>query len=214
MGDASWLSNPGKLLENPLDFFPRPSQTPGQRSVSLARLCLYAAIIAGAYRRQILPWAAGGLAVAVALTSFLGGESAGKYEDATMRPVDNTGPARGPGEGACTRPTSSNPFGNALVTDLNKPGFAPACSVNTEGIAASQRAFFNTGLVRSIYDSYERGNSQRQFYTMPSPTGIADTEAVRNFLYGNHLNCKGNMKDCSSQPTCKENSGACNGFFP
>lgn len=216
MGDtSSWIGSPAKLLSKPLDFFPRPSQSPEQRTDSIARLCLYTAILAGAYRRQVIPWAIGGLAVAIALTVFMGSAGSGKYEDANARPVDNTGPARGPGEGACTMPSGSNPFGNALLTDIGKPGFAPACSVATEGIAARQRAFFNTGLVRSIYDPYERQNSQRQWITMPSPTGIADTLGVRNFLYGTSLNCKGNMKDCSTKPTCKDGGGeACHGFFP
>lgn len=215
MGDASsWIGSPAKLLERPFDFFPRPSQSPERRAESVARLCLYAAIIAGAYRRQLVPWTVGGLAVAVALTVFAGGTASGKYEDANASPVDNTGPARGPGEGACTMPSGSNPFGNALLTDIGKPGFAPACSIATEGIAARQRAFFNTGLIRSIYDPYERQNSQRQFYTMPSPTGVADTLGVRNFLYGTSLNCKSTMKDCASKPTCKEDGSACHGFFP
>lgn len=213
----TWLQEPAVLLKSPLDFFPSPGQTPPERANSMTRLCLYAGLVVGAYRGQVLAWVLGAAAVAVALTLAVGGRGGGsKYEDGVGD--DISGPARAPGQGRCTMPTEVNPFANALVTDLGKASFPPACSLETAGVKDLQRSYFNRGLVRSIYDPWGRENSFRQWYTLPSPTGVADTTAVRNFLYGTSLNCKGSMRDCASKPTCKEveNGGGavCTGFRP
>lgn len=216
MAEATWLGDPRRLLARPLDFFPRPSQTPGERADSVARLVLYSSVVVGAYRRQLLAWAAGGVVAAAALAVLLG-SGTGFYTGARgagARAPDITGSSRGPGDGPCTMPDAANPFGNALLTDLGKASFPPACSDSSPGVAAAQRKYFNRGLIRSVYDVYERENSQRQFYTLPSPTGVADTTAVRNFLYGTHLNCKARLNDCTDLPTCKEDGRACYGFFP
>lgn len=213
-----WTKDPKELLRNPLDFFPRPGQNSIDRANSLARLCIYASIIVGAYKNRLLPYAAGGLIAAVAVTYAIAGKGSDKYEDqASLGEIDNTGVARGPGEGSCTRPSENNPYANALVSDYGNPQFHPACSLATPGVVDEQKKYFEKGLVRSIYDPYGRQNNQRTWYTLPSPTGVADTEAVRNFLYGTSLNCKSNMKDCSTRPMCKENENGggatCTGFF-
>jgi hypothetical protein len=213
-----WTKDPVELLRRPLDFFPRPGQNPIERANSLARLCIYASLIVGAYRNRLIPYAAGGLVAAVVVTYLIAGRGSDRYDDTSESGyVDNTGPARGPGEGQCTRPSAENPYANALVSDFGNPDFHPACSLATPGVAEDQKKFFEKGLVRSVYDPWGRQNNARTWYTLPSPTGVADTEAVRNFLYGTHLNCKDNMKDCSTRPMCKENENGggamCTGFF-
>lgn len=213
-----WTKDPTELLKNPLDFFPRPGQTATDRANSLARLCIYASIAAGAYRGKLLPYAAGGVVAALVATYVVSKGGSDEYEDSSASSSDdNSGPARGPGEGACTRPSENNPFANALVSDFGNAGFHPACSLATPGVQDDQKKYFEKGLVRSIYDPYGRQNNARTWYTLPSPTGVADTEAVRNFLYGTSLNCKSNMKDCSNKPMCKENENGggatCTGFF-
>lgn len=213
-----WIREPSVLLENPLDFFPKAGQTPAEKANSLSRLCIYVSIVVGAYRNRLIPFAIGGLVAAVAVAYSVSGTPSDEYGELSVpSDVDNSGVARGPGEGSCTRPTANNPFANALAVDFGDPSFAPACKVTSPGVANEQKKFFEKGLVRSIYDPYGRQNNQRTFYTMPSPTGVADTTAVRNFLYGTSLNCKSNMRDCTSRPMCKESEegggAACNGFF-
>lgn len=213
--ELPWTSNPTELFRHPLSFFPAKGQTPAERSNALARLCIYVGIVVGAYRKNVLAWILGGVLAAFAVSKAMGGGSSDKYEDPAFgKPLTHGfGAARGPGEGACTRPSKSNPFANALVTDFGNNNFMPACSVATPGVAEEQRKNFDSGLVRSIYDPWNKQNNQRTFYTLPSPTGVADMTAVRNFLYGSDLNCKGNLDECTNKPVCKTSPEACTGFF-
>ena len=213
--EVPWTSAPTELLRSPLVFFPTPGQTPAERGNALSRLCIYAAIIVGAYRKNVLAWTAGGVVAAFAVSKAVAASSA-NYEDGSGRANSHFfGAARGPGEGACTRPTANNPYANALVTDFGNPEYAPACSLQTPGVKEEQEAHFNKGLVRSVYDVWGRQNNQRTFYTLPSPTGVADMTAFRNFLYGTNLNCKPNLNDCERKAMCKEDGGgsSCTGFL-
>jgi hypothetical protein len=216
MAEIPWTSKPSELFRSPLVFFPSKGQTPAERGNALSRLVLYTAIIVGAYRKNFVAWVLGGVLAAFAVSKSLGGGS-DKYEDAAYGNAltHGFGGARGPGEGACTRPSKNNPFANALVTDFGNPNYMPACSLATPGVENEQRDNFNSGLVRSIYDPWNKQNNQRTWYTLPSPTNVADMTAVRNFLYGTDLNCKGNLNECASKPMCKEDGGGamCTGFF-
>jgi hypothetical protein len=105
----------------------------------------------------------------------------------------------------CSPSTSDNPYSNATVGALlGDEGRAPACSYDSPGVAKDIRKNFNKGLFRNLDDVYEKENSQRQFYTMPSTTSAPDTIAFAQFAYG------------SRGLTCKEDSSKCpgNGAFP
>lgn len=106
------------------------------------------------------------------------------------------------GKPACTASTPDNPFANMLLSDLaSDPGRPPACPYDSQKDLI--RANFNRGLVRNVYDIYERENSQRQFYTMPVTTSAPDSLAFAQFCYGN-----------SGRPTCKEDPTRCTGSLP
>ena len=84
-----------------------------------------------------------------------------------------------------------------LLTDLGKPDKPPACAYDT--VRDEVRDNFNAGLFRNATDVYERENSQYQYYTMPVTTGIPDTTAFRNFLYGGMRSCKQDAAACPSR---------------
>lgn len=126
----------------------------------------------------------------------------------TVRSIasEAAGTARGVGhrqrksKGACTASTPDNPFANMLVSDLAaNPSRPPACSYDTHSNLIEKH--FNQGLVRNLYDVYDKENSQRQFMTMPVTTSAADVSAFARFCYGG-----------MGRKTCKEDTAKCTGW--
>ncbi len=97
----------------------------------------------------------------------------------------------------CTRSTPSNPFGNVLLTEYGDDPHRPeACAYETQ--RDEVRANFNKNFPRNMTDVYEVENSQRQFMTMPVTTGIPDTAAFAEFVYGSGLRgCKYDNSKCT-----------------
>ena len=103
---------------------------------------------------------------------------------------------------ACTLSTPDNPFANVLLTDLaDRPNRPPACKYDDQKDLI--RDNFNRGLVRNVYDVYEKENSQRQWMINPVTTSTPDTVAFAQFCYGN-----------AGRKTCKEDPSKCTGAFP
>lgn len=192
LGDKIWYDDVRVLPARWAEFFPRPEQTPEERVNAIVRLVLYATLAAYVYNREARTLVLG--LGAVAVVSFVFGH-----------PRRERFPAAGGGAlaaaagapGACTRPTRDNPFANVLLTDLGKPDKPPACAYDT--VRGEVRDAFNAGLFRNATDVYERENSQYQYYTMPVTTGIPDTTAFRNFLYGGMRSCKQDAAACPSR---------------
>ena len=90
----------------------------------------------------------------------------------------------------CTLPTKDNPLMNINVGD--DPNRPPPCE-HTDNIKENINDKFNYNLYRDVDDLFERHNSQRQFYTMPSRTLPNNQTEFAEWLY-------------KSPPTCKENS--------
>jgi hypothetical protein len=98
---------------------------------------------------------------------------------------------------SCVRSTPDNPFGNVLLTEYGDDPHRPeACAYDTQRDAV--RANFNKNFPRNLTDVYEVENSQRQFMTMPVTTGIPDTAAFADFVYGSGLRgCKYDNNNCT-----------------
>lgn len=99
----------------------------------------------------------------------------------------------------CRRPTRDNPFSNPSLYDYNNPYAPPAaCNGDDDEIRDETRAAFNQDLFRDVDELFEKHNSQRQFYTLPS-TGIPNNQSdFANWLY--------KMPDNS---VCKQSGQAC-----
>ena len=97
---------------------------------------------------------------------------------------------------SCVLPTNNNPFMNPLISE--KANKKKACrTYNNEKIKKVVDDKFSRGLFKDINSVYDRENSQREFYTLPS-TGIPnDQEAFGKWLYGTPKTCKeGNGNQC------------------
>jgi len=96
----------------------------------------------------------------------------------------------------CVKSTINNPFMNAnLITD--KRDRDSACLYYDDpNIAAKVETNFDNNLYRDVSDLYNKRNSQRQYYTMPSTTIPNEQTSFAKWLY-------------LSPPTCKEDSIRC-----
>lgn len=117
----------------------------------------------------------------------------GRYGTATGKPVAST-------KRRCKLSTPNNPFANMLLSDLaTDPGRPRACAYDKHADLIKKN--FNRGLVRNLYDVYDKENSQRQFMTMPVTTSAADVSAFARYCYGG-----------LGRKTCKEDTTKCTGW--
>ena len=188
-GDSIWYEDVSVLPRRWTEFFPQPEQTAEERVNALVRLIVYATLAAYVYNREGRTLVLGLGAAAVVSLAFSHGVGGGRERYPG-------GPPQGP-QPACQRPTADNPFANVLLTDLGKPPRPPACPYDS--VKPEITDAFNTGLFRNATDVYSQENSQYQYYTMPVTTGIPDTTAFRNFLYGGMRSCKQDAAACPSR---------------
>lgn len=218
--DPVWYQDVRVLPLRPTEFFPSRDQSADERVNAIVRLVLYAAIAVFAYTRS--PGYIAFALVAVSVVSLVHGVGQRRKSAPGTRDMEHGGLAGGGGAGglaggglgglagggpesaqrvarACTRSTTDNPYANRLPGDA--PDRPPACKIDDHADAV--RANFNAGLVRDPFDVWERGNSQRQFMTMPVTTGAPDTMAFARFCFGG-----------AGRKTCKEDTSMCTGALP
>jgi hypothetical protein len=100
-----------------------------------------------------------------------------------------------PNTGTCQRPTSDNPFMNPLTTEYNtRP--VKYCSPSDLMIEKEIDTKFKTNLYTNFSDIYNTLNSQRNWYTVPTPSIPPDNTELNKWLY-------------KTGPTCKEDSRQC-----
>jgi hypothetical protein len=96
----------------------------------------------------------------------------------------------------CILPTNNNPFMNPLVSE--KATKRKACKTfNNDKLRKVVDNKFSKGLFKDINSVYDRENSQREFYTLPSTTIPNNQEEFGKWLYGTPKTCKeGNGNQC------------------
>ena len=113
-------------------------------------------------------------------------------------------------EGSCKTPSKDNPFMNPDISDYNTSNvIEPACtSYNNKGLQNYSEKIFNNSLFRDVNDLFGKGNSQRQFYTVPGNSIPNDQDTFAKWLYatpktckeGNDLQCAANMYGVNKGP--------------
>jgi len=207
--DRVWYKDVRVLTRRPREFFPCRDQSSAERLNSIVRLLLYCTLAVFLYRRQFKYLAFGLASVAAVSVAHRGTGLAGRPDERRRGLLTREPSTAGKRVGnvlrarpRCTVSTPENPFANVLLSDLaDNPGRPPACKYDEHKELI--RTNFNRGLVRNVYDVYEKENSQRQFMTMPVTTTTPDTVAFAQFCYGN-----------AGRKTCKEDPSKCTGAFP
>jgi hypothetical protein len=176
------------------EFFPVTSMTYNEKLNALLRLSIYASILLFIYYKNhsffLIPISTALITLYIYRFNTLTGPKSETYIDKKQE--------------SCRMPTEDNPFSNTLVSDYNNGKIEPACKITDEVVAESAEEKFNRGLFKDINDLYDKNNSQRQFFTMPSTTefgNVGDTVALAKWLYGN------------PNGTCKEDTTQCTNSF-
>lgn len=126
-------------------------------------------------------------------------EASGRVSAAGGSAAGGPAAARGRGSHKCQLSTPENPFANMLLSDLaTRPDRPKACPYDQHAHLIERN--FNLGLVRNVYDVYDKENSQRQFMTMPVTTSAPDVAAFARYCYGGY-----------GKKTCKEDTSKCTG---
>lgn len=201
VSDPIWYENIKILFLRPKEIIPSRDQSDAERVNALVRLVLYCAIAVALIRSNVMYLVLGIAIVVIMSLAFAMGEKKRKKNESysNLRPTTVKREKKD-----CSRSTPDNPYSNATVGALlGDEGRPPACSYDSPGVARDMQKNFNRGLFRSLEDVYDKGNSQRQFYTMPVTTAAPDTIAFAEFLYGR----KGEAG------TCKENPAMCEPRF-
>ena len=95
----------------------------------------------------------------------------------------------------CVLPTKDNPFMNPLPTDSRKR--PKACNFRNPKVKKLINDNFKSNLFTNVEDVFDRKNSQRQFYTVPSTTIPNDQDKFSKWLYNTPKTCKeGNGNQC------------------
>ena len=98
-------------------------------------------------------------------------------------------------------PTENYPFMNPLRTDYidnpNRKAYSSKYRPQNEKIKKMIDDTFNINLYKDLSDVFEKENSQRQYYTLPSTTIPNEQRQFANWLYNTPETCKeGNGSQC------------------
>lgn len=96
----------------------------------------------------------------------------------------------------CRRPSVDNPFMNPLTNDFGTENVPQACNVEDEEIKNEAVNFFNEDLYRDLDDLWDKKNSQRQWYTLPSTKVPNDQINFAKWCYSMPATCKENQTNC------------------
>jgi hypothetical protein len=106
----------------------------------------------------------------------------------------------------CRKPTSGNPFMNPSLSDTLVDNPPEACNADDEDIQEKMIDMYNVDLYRDVGDLFEIKNSQRQFFTIPTPSNPPDTVALAKWLYTGVPVCKTDQNACYNYENLKYKS--------
>lgn len=96
----------------------------------------------------------------------------------------------------CKKPTTDNPFMNPNITNYNNGDQPVACNSQDEDINEKVKTSFNHNLFRDVGDLWEKGNSQRQFYTMPNTSVPNNQKEFAEWCWKVPKTCKEDQENC------------------
>jgi hypothetical protein len=219
-----WSENPNILLQNPDELFPIDSMTYNQKLNAVTRLVVILSIVGFfmTYSIRLLIVSVITILSIWLLHSYKTNTEMKKkkvrFSDSALENFDNiTDSIRNnsayPTENVFLPPSSTNPFGNVLMTDYDyNPNKKPAPpsfngNVNTNIIEKVKEAVsdmnpdypkFSEKLYHDLGEQYTLEQSMRQFVSNPSTTIPNDQTSFAEFCYGSMISCKeGNQFACA-----------------
>ena len=214
--DKFWSENPSILFQKNrlIEFFPMSEMTLVEKLNAITRLGIYLGVIlyfaTGNYLYLFITIIIG------AFTLFIFKTQMGNMElyFNSYNSQTNKNNKRVLEEKPCTKPTTNNPFMNFnIITD--KRDKEPACkSWDSKKIQKQVENKFGYNLYRDVSDLYNKSNSQRQYYTMPSTTMPNDQTAFAKWCYNTGPTCKEKTLYCAPIYTPINNTSNVQEFVP
>lgn len=96
----------------------------------------------------------------------------------------------------CKRPSNDNPFMNIDLHDFDNKEYVSACNADDDEIHNESVKSFNDKLFMNLDDSFEKTNSQRQFFTTPNTRIPNNQIEFANWLYKSPTTCKEDNEKC------------------
>jgi hypothetical protein len=202
-----WYDDPGVLLRmnSVFEIFPSRKYHMTRKLNALVRLSVYYALIMYVYKKErkylVIPL------IACGVTWFVHSKQSDSVKQQVYKQSVNDQlkdlVKLNDLQMECQIPTKDNPFMNPTLADYgsDKPTVPKACpSYNNVGAQRRVEDLFNEDLYRDVTDVFGKGNSQRQYYTVPGSQVPNDQGGFAQWLYGTPPTCKeGNRVACLSQ---------------
>jgi hypothetical protein len=197
--DPFWFDDVTVLydVQRLTEFFPASYQTPAEKFNAITRMGVYATAILTLMKRTMRFVY---MLLIIMFVLFLGAKNMDVKGMFFRRPDHKLTVSEGMTRRQCQAPTSDNPYGNVLLTDIqDNPDRLPACQHDSpEGMQADVKYYER--LWMNVEDVYNRQANSRQFYSLPNTEVVNDQTGFARWLYG------------SDEPTCKEKGIFCTGY--
>lgn len=108
----------------------------------------------------------------------------------------------------CRTPTNNNPFMNPLLNEYtsDNSNIPHACNVEDDQINNDMNVGFNYNLFRNMNDVFDKSNSQRQFFSVPSNSIPNNQRAFADWCFNNNSTCKDDQSKCLRYEDIRFNS--------
>lgn len=215
-----WVEAPKVLLDDAKEFFPfteKDQRCTAAALNSFTRFGIYLGILLALVRLQPMWLLVGVVFAAFAVGAWFTMGSRGAVREGfdglgTEAPVVDPRTVEekyvpdviGDRSQGRTMPTAANPFMNVLISEISdNPYREPAANVQGVAVKSELDGYFQTMFASNPGDVFNRTQSQRQWYSMPSTTIPNDQESFQNWLYRvPGQTCKeGNQEACTYYET-------------
>jgi hypothetical protein len=191
--DPFWTEKLAILYENQnyYRFFPAPTMTRVEKLNSLSRFMIYLFILFMLFSENYAIFPVIGLVLIVVLFYIQKNDK----KDQKKEKFCQNGVCKK--AEVCVKPTIDNPFMNVTLDQYRDwPTRPKACNPMDPSVKRDIEEAYHHNLLIDADDLYQRGHSQRQFYTVPNTQLANEQGKFARWLY-------------RSPPTCKEDTRYC-----
>lgn len=182
INDNFWINDPLILFKNDnyLDFYPNKNMSKTQILNAVTRYAIYLFILLLLFANNYI-WLCIPIIIIIMCILF-------ESIDDNKKVIKSK---------KCQEPTKDNPYMNISVNDMiSNPDRLEACDEEDSEIKEKVNENYHNDLYRNANDIYERGNSKRQFYTMPNTKIPNDQKGFAEWLFKTENSCKYDGINC------------------
>ena len=196
-----WLNDPTVLFNrnNLLQIIPYNHLSTNEKLNSIFRLSIYFSVIMFILKKDYRYLA---IILIVGLLTIIVNRNAKTLNiESNNSPLDIINDSNSNSEAqGCKLPTPENPFMNPTFKDFENGNLQKSCnSYDNSVIRSMENEYFNNGLYRDQMDIFNKGNSQREFYTMPVNSIVNDSVKFAEWCYKTPPTCReGNAIQCAA----------------